>query len=139
MNNYQYEGSELDVFQHAQRWKQYVADELRTYLVGRVLEVGGGLGATAEWLFHADQSNWTSLEPDAALAAQMTERFARRPANPPTQVLQCTIADLSKEFQCDSVLYADVLEHIKDDSQEVLGATQRLGPGGFLVILAPAH
>ena len=33
----------------------------------------------------------------------------------------------------------NVLEHIEDDRSEVQLASQRLKPGGFLVVLAPAH
>jgi hypothetical protein len=36
-------------------------------------------------------------------------------------------------------LYIDVIEHIKDDKDEISLATQFLKKGGTLVILAPAH
>src|SRR5262249_1683595 len=38
-----------------------------------------------------------------------------------------------------SIVYIDVLEHIKDDSAEIEAATARLVPNGTLVVLAPAH
>ncbi len=41
---YQYEGTELEVFEHARNWKSYFHSQLRPYIHGRVLEVGSGLG-----------------------------------------------------------------------------------------------
>jgi len=45
-----YQGSELGLFQHARNWKTYLGRLLRPWLSGSVLEVGAGLGATAEIL-----------------------------------------------------------------------------------------
>ena len=45
-----YVGTELELFQHATRWKAYYARALRRFIVGDVLEVGAGLGATSRFL-----------------------------------------------------------------------------------------
>ncbi len=50
-----------------------------------------------------------------------------------------TIADLSAEEIFDTVLYIDVLEHLKDDRADLELATTHLKTRGFLIILAPAH
>jgi hypothetical protein len=39
----------------------------------------------------------------------------------------------------DSVVYADVLEHIEEDGEEVLAASRLLRAGGHLVVMVPAH
>ena len=36
-------------------------------------------------------------------------------------------------------MYLNVLEHIEDDTKEINEAFQKLNPGGFLIILVPAH
>ena len=43
------------------------------------------------------------------------------------------------ESKFDTILYLHVLEHIKDDVQEIKKATQKLNSGGHLIIMAPAH
>ena len=40
-----YVGEELPVFDHATRWKAYLAAEIGPFLGAQVLEVGAGLGA----------------------------------------------------------------------------------------------
>ena len=45
--------------------------------------------------------------------------------------------DLKQKF--DSIIYLHVLEHIKNDEQEILNATKRLNKNGFLIIMVPAH
>jgi hypothetical protein len=39
----------------------------------------------------------------------------------------------------DSLIYADVIEHIKDDAQELKLASSFLKEGGHLIIIVPAH
>jgi SAM-dependent methyltransferase len=39
----------------------------------------------------------------------------------------------------DAIVYVDVLEHIRNDRDEVRRAAARLGPGGLLILGGPAH
>jgi hypothetical protein len=39
----------------------------------------------------------------------------------------------------DSIIYVDVLEHIEADAAELTGAARHLRPGGYIVVLSPAH
>lgn len=141
---YLYEGSELEVFQHAVNWKAYFRAHLRAYLHGDVLEVGGGIGATARLLCQPAPArpgprSWTSLEPDANLATRMEEAFRREPLPVPHQVITGTLAEVSPERHFDAIIYIDVLEHIEHDRAELERAAGHLRPGGSLVVLAPAH
>jgi SAM-dependent methyltransferase len=136
---YQYEGSELEVFQHAHNWKAYYRSHLRRYIRGDVLEVGGGIGATARCLCEPGQSSWTSLEPDPALVAQMRASFDSQPLPVPTTIVEGTLADMPPEQRFDAILYIDVLEHIESDREELARAVTFLRPSGSLIVLAPAH
>jgi hypothetical protein len=49
-----------------------------------------------------------------------------------------TIDDLPRDVRFDTVLYIDVLEHIERDTRELERASERLVPGGRLVVLSPA-
>lgn len=131
-----YKGDELALFQHATRWKEYVRDQLRPYLSGRVLEVGAGLGATTVPFLSPAVTSWTCLEPDPAMVEGLRARFAdsRR-----VQVIGGTTESVGEPQGFDTVLYIDVLEHIEDDRAELERAARLLSPGGAIVVLSPAH
>lgn len=137
--SFEYVGDELSLFQHAVNWKKYYAGILAPYIKGDVLEVGGGIGATARTLFNPEVKSWTSVEPDADLVAIMRDSFAKEPLPLEPTLVTGTIDDVSADEKYDAVIYIDVLEHIEDDRAEVRRARGRLKKGGYLVILCPAH
>src|SRR5262249_21436916 len=57
----------------------------------------------------------------------------------PLEVRTGTLASLDQTEIFNTILYIDVLEHIKDDSAELARAAEHLAPGGHLVVLSPAH
>ena len=136
---YQYEGGELETFEHATNWKRYIARQLGPYIAGRVLEVGSGLGATTRLLCDGRHTEWTCLEPDARLVEDMRQRLEKKPLPVPVVVHQTTLAKLPANRCFDTILYIDVLEHIEDDRGELAHAAERLKVGGRVVVLAPAH
>lgn len=137
--DYRYEGSELDLFAEARRWKRYWTSVLRPYIGRSVLDVGAGIGATAAALAGPDYRRWVALEPDPGLTARMLQ--AREDGRLPAclEARQGGIDCLAPEERFDSILYIDVLEHIADDAGELQRASAHLEPGGRLLILAPAH
>ena len=60
----EYQGKELELFEHAQNWKKYFASFMSPYLKGCVLEVGAGIGGTTKVLCDATQFYLDLLEPD---------------------------------------------------------------------------
>ena len=136
---YSYVGKELELFQHAIRWKTYYARALRRFITGDVLEVGAGLGATSRFLCNGEQRSWTCLEPDAGLHAQLEASLRASPLASPGRAVLGTVASLPPEERFDAILYVDVLEHIEDDRGELAGSAARLRAGGHVVVLAPAH
>ncbi len=128
---YQYAGFELAIFEKALHWKRYWSSLIAPYVSGHVLEVGAGIGANTEALTQLLHQSCTSLEPDAALAAQIRIRGPRH------RKLIGTLADVDESF--DTILYIDVLEHIEDDRAELMQAAAHLKPGGHVIALSPAH
>ena len=139
MTDYQYEGTELEVFQHATRWKAYFASKIRRYLCGSVLEVGAGMGANTRLLCDGNQTQWTALEPDRDLAEKMRAALAVESLPVPTMVRVGTSSDLSETDRFDTILYVDVLEHIQNDHDELCRARDHLNDRGTLIVLSPAH
>ena len=139
MADFQYGGSELEVFQYAVNWKAYFRAYISEYLTGDILEVGGGIGATTELLCDGRQESWTVLEPDATLREQAQARFAAKPLAVPIDLFGGTVADLPRERFFQVIIYIDVLEHIEGDQNELKCAANHLAPNGRLIVLAPAH
>ena len=137
---FEYVGDELDVFAHAARWKDYFGSQLRPVIQGDVLEVGAGIGGTAQVLGSSSVRSWTALEPDPRMGEDLERRLracsalfgfsARRSHG--------TIRSLEASPRFDAILYIDVLEHIEDDRGELEQAARRLRPGGKLCVVSPA-
>ena len=134
MSDFQYMGSELEIFAHAKHWKSYVQSQLRPYLVGDVLEVGAGIGGTTRALNDGTQRRWVCLEPDAEFAKKI--RSMNHVQN--CEVVVGMLPDVSPQEKFDVILYIDVLEHIKEDAAELVLAAQHLKANGAIIVLAPA-
>lgn len=135
-----YVGTELEIFAAARNWKRYWSDAIAPFVGGRVLDVGAGLGATAAvFSSRTGIDAWTCLEPDSRFAAQLATRIAAGGLPTRTLARRGTLRDLDPAERFDSILYIDVLEHIRDDRGELARAAGRLAAGGRLVVLSPAH
>lgn len=134
-----YIGSELELFAAAVNWKKYLKAELSPYLGESVLEAGAGLGGTTTFLCDVAARRWLCLEPDTAMAAELISKIGRGTLPGTCETVNGTIADLSAGDFFDTILYIDVLEHIRDDSGELRRAAARLRPAGRLIVLSPAH
>jgi hypothetical protein len=139
MTTQYYIGTELELFSKACNWKDYYASILASYLHGRILEVGAGIGETTAVLCDGTQSHWLCLEPDARLTATIEQKIATGRLPSCCTAKHGIISDIVPDPLFNTILYIDVLEHVRDDREELVLATQRLVPGGLLVVLAPAH
>ena len=136
-DTFAYIGNELELFADAVTWKRYWGGQVRPYLGTRIADVGAGIGNNVGLLGERGQ-DWTCAEPDAALAARISDRVrsGEFPFGCRVVVGGCSGLDAGA---FDSLLYIDVLEHIEDDRAEIANAAQRLRVGGHLVSLSPAH
>ncbi|MCE9551870.1 MAG: class I SAM-dependent methyltransferase [Planctomycetes bacterium] len=136
---YEYVGEELDLFAGATHWKAYVSRHIAPFLGAEVLEVGAGIGGTTRALWQPSVKRWVALEPDPRLAQRYEQscRDGNLPAR--CELISGTAADMASDQCFDSVLYADVLEHIEDDRGELARVARHVRPGGHLIVLAPAH
>ncbi len=134
-----YVGSELDLFAKATRWKHYFRSTFSEFLHGDVLEVGAGLGGTTEILCDGSQSSWLCLEPDKEMTESIRNKIRAGELPVCCQARAGFRSELKASDKFDAILYIDVLEHIEDDRAEALAAIEHLKPGGFLIILSPAH
>lgn len=139
MTTLAYPGGELALFAQARNWKRYYGQMVRPFLGARVLEVGAGLGATGQALCRPDHEKWLCLEPDDNLYQQLEEAIRGEQLPGFFHGVHGTVADLPAHERFDSILYIDVLEHIERDAEEIHRVLVYLRPGGFLIVLVPAH
>ena len=139
MSNLSYKGTELELFEKAENWKAYYQNLIQKYLGPEVLEVGAGIGATTRVLCSRKQDRWVCLEPDPGMGEQLKTLIVNQHLPSICQVKVGLAADLQDEDNFDSIIYIDVLEHIEDDRKELESSCSHLKPGGFLVVLSPAH
>lgn len=137
--NIDYVGLELEVFSHATNWKAYWSNAISGYLGKSVVDVGAGIGATAQTLKARRFDRWVELEPDPEQAKKI-RRAQLEGAIPADYEVVCGISrDLDPLSVFDTALYIDVLEHIEDDRGELATISNFVSPGGHIVIVAPAH
>ena len=134
---YDYPGDELSLFAKANNWKSYLRSRTTPFVDGDVLEVGAGLGETTKCLHNSKVTKWTWLEPDKTMFKNLLKKKVDF-NHPIHDCINGTVSDL-KKHSFDTILYIDVLEHIKDDSLELDRARRLLRPDGKIVVLSPAH
>jgi 2-polyprenyl-3-methyl-5-hydroxy-6-metoxy-1,4-benzoquinol methylase len=138
MNVLEYQGDELSLFAMARNWKRYWSGVVRKYVHGSVLEVGAGMGSNTLLFTDALASRWVCLEPDLKLLTQLRINVPQS-ASGYHECRGGTLSDLPTSERFDTIIYIDVLEHIEEDDRELQRACHHLNPGGYLVVLAPAH
>ena len=134
---YNYQGQELRLFANAKNWKSYFSSRTTNFVTGDILEVGAGLGKTTNFLYNGKVKNWTWLEPDKSMFNILVKKKIVF-KNPIHNCINGTTKDL-KNSSFDTILYLDVLEHIKNDFLELERSCQLLRRGGKIVVLSPAH
>ena len=135
--SFAYIGNELELFAAAKNWKNYVAQLIKPYIKGDVLEAGAGIGTNTNLFFTPEVKSWLLLEPDKNFSIELESKI-----NEGVLPKQCTVfngytSQLQKKF--DAIIYIDVLEHIEDDKKEIETAASLLNPGGHLIVLSPAY
>jgi glycosyltransferase involved in cell wall biosynthesis len=130
---------ELYALASATNFFSWIVEEMRIYLGHDVLEVGAGLGTVTRLLLDAlPASQVTAIEPDAELFSLMEEAL---PASDRLQLRHESSLDTLTQTgpgSFDSLVYVNVLEHIRDHGGELETARKLLRPGGTVAIFVPA-
>jgi len=137
--NFEYAGTELDLFAAVRNWKSYWSELIRPFVRGDVLEVGAGIGSNTLFLNSGGTGRWVCLEPDARLATQLTRNLEESNPERKFETVIGTIQNLDSSWKFDTILYIDVLEHIDRDRQELQNAVSKLRPEGRIIVLSPTH
>jgi SAM-dependent methyltransferase len=129
---------DLQQMAKAVNYRRWQFQMVAPYLKGKVLEIGGGIGNFTPDLSRVAESV-VSLEPNDFCHRQLIEKTRSLPN---VTVLQVTAEALDQQigadYQVDTAVCMNVLEHLKDDELAVNTFTKHLKIGGVLVLLIPA-
>lgn len=117
------------------RWQ---LEQFEPYIGRRVADVGCGLGNFAGLLL--DKDRYVGLDLDTELLAELAHRYGQSPgvrtlwmgADNPAMV------QALRDHDVDTIICANVIEHIENDRQVVANMIAALPPGGHLCLLVPA-
>ena len=126
-----YPGKELENFDKASVWRFYIYLQIRKYIKKSILEVGAGIGSFTSNYIHLS-NDITLTEIDKNNLILIKKKFKNK-----YSIFDKETKKISKKF--DSIMYLNVLEHIKKDKIELGTAVSKLKKNGFLIILVPAH
>ena len=127
-----YPGKELEIFDKATFWRKYVHILVKKYMKENRLEVGAGIGSFTN-NYKDKFSKITLTELDKKNVLILKKRFKKSKIK-----IYC---DYTKKIKnkFNTILYMNVLEHIKNDLKEIKIALSKLNKNGYLIILVPAH
>lgn len=119
-------------------YPSYLFDLIRPVLGTRIMEIGVGYGNYTRWL----------LEHGAVLGTDISleclEVVRKRYPSPQLFLRRMDLNDFDsiqacREFQANSIVCINVLEHIEDDVAALAALKEVSAPDGRLAILVPAH
>jgi len=132
MKTIQYDGFELDHFDSALNFRKYQISLITKFIKGKFLEVGAGKGGLIPFYKNLIK-NITIIEPEKKLFKILKKNYSNKRFSIKNQ----TIKSIKKNY--DTIIYYDVLEHIKNDLNEVKLASKKLNKNGYLIFSVPAY
>jgi 2-polyprenyl-3-methyl-5-hydroxy-6-metoxy-1,4-benzoquinol methylase len=128
---YQYDGWELKYFDKAKNFRSYQFKLTKNYITGEVAEIGPGNGQNLK-TYHKLGKKIYLYEPTKKSFLKLKKKFKSKKIFIKNNYFKAN----KKKY--DTIIYSDVLEHIKNDKKELLKAYKALKNNGYLVINVPA-
>ena len=129
----QYPEIALERFDKAGLWISYVVIKIKKFLKNDILEVGAGFGSfTRGYMKNFHSITLTDMDDNSFNL--LKKNFVN---DQNVNVIKSSTENINKKFN--TILYFNVLEHVKEDILEINAALKKLNKGGHLIILVPAH
>mgnify|MGYP001073856935 CR=1 FL=1 len=123
----------LERFDRAGLWIKYVIFNVKRFLKNDILEVGACCGSfTKSYMRNFHSITLTDMDNNSF---NLLKKNFINEKN--VNVINSSTKNIDKKFN--TILYFNVLEHVKEDKLEIKTALERLNKGGHLIILVPAH
>jgi glycosyltransferase involved in cell wall biosynthesis/phospholipid N-methyltransferase len=127
----------LHEFAAAPRFNRWMADTVRPFVGGQVLEIGAGIGNLTRQLI-ARRKRYFATDLETEHLARLQTRFQHRPN---IRIRRCDLTNPADfdEFagEMDTVVCLNVLEHVADDLLGLANICKALRQGGHAIILVP--
>ncbi len=132
MKKISYDGYELDYFDDAYNFRKYQIELIKKYLSQTLAEIGPGQGGLVNY-YNKYIKNVYLIEPESKLYKILKKKFKSKRIKIKNNILKNV---KKKKFQ--TIIYFDVLEHIKNDLNEVKEAKRKMNKNGYLIFSVPA-
>lgn len=130
---FKYPGVVTERFDDAKFNVNYCLFFIKKYLKKDILEVGAGCGTFTDQYFNNKIKSITLTELDQKNFIFLKKKFKKKNLF----IYKKKINKIKKKYN--TIIYLHVLEHIKNDLQEIKEATNKLKKNGHLIFLVPAH
>jgi len=127
-----YEGWELHNFDSANLYRAYQFSLIRKQIKGNILEVGPGNCIYINKYMKVSNSI-TFIEPTNKYFKSLKKKFKKNKK----VTIKKNLKNLKKN-SFDTIIYLDVLEHIKNDKEEINKAYNLIKKSGTIIICVPA-
>ena len=124
-----YKGWELEFFDQAYNFRDYQWSLFKNAVKNKILEVGPGNCVFLERYIYKSQIIHL-FEPSIKIRNKLKQKIKK--------IKKIKVISKYSKLKYDSIIYLDVLEHIKNDNGEIFNAYNRLKKGGHLIISVPA-
>jgi glycosyltransferase involved in cell wall biosynthesis len=121
----------------ATHYNYWIYEQIKPFLGKRILEIGSGIGNIGRFFLNKELILLTDIEERYLLHLEETFSVYGKVKVKKWDCLKDDISEL-KEFDIDTVVCLNVLEHLKEDKIVLKKFYQLLPSGGRVVILVPA-
>lgn len=136
-----YIGKDLEAMSFAVNYHNWILDEFRPFLGKNMVEVGSGTGSFSKLLLLEKPEVLNLVEP-SEMFTYLKQNISQIETDAETNFYQTIFAQVRgtivERKKPDSIIYVNVMEHIKDDSAELEMIYDTLAPGGRCFIFVPA-
>jgi SAM-dependent methyltransferase len=137
-----YAGRDLEAMSFARNYHRWILELFEPYLGSRLVEVGAGTGSFSELLLALRPESLSLVEPSSEMHSRLVETVARMDGATRVTTYNDTFehvaARLHEEARPDSIIYVNVLEHVREDERELALMRETLPAGGRIFLFVPA-
>ncbi len=132
-----YFGRDLEAMSFATNYHTWIVEEFKSFLGHNVAEVGAGTGNFTSLLIKENIKHLCAFEPSANMYSVLEERFKGKQK---IEISNHFLNEVGHHYESffDSIIYVNVLEHIKEDEQELSYVWNYLKKGGYFLGFVPA-
>jgi SAM-dependent methyltransferase len=120
----------------ARRYNRWMFERIRPWIGDHVLEIGSGIGSVSEFLL--DRARLVVTDTQPYYLERLRKRFGGRANVEVAELYLPTVDGSLAAERFDTVVCANVLEHVEDDRGSLAIMRSLLEPRGRLVLLVPA-